>query len=150
MIKKLRMWFMAVLFVSLAGGSSFAITAPTSVSAAGCSSGFLTFPTWYDGISKSSGSGSSATCEITSPSDYKGGIQQYILRIILNVVDIMLQVVGYISVGFLIYGGYLYMIGAGSPDRMTGARKTIINAVVGLVISFFSVLIVNVIAGRFS
>jgi len=144
------MWFMAMLFASLVGGSSFAIATPTSVSAAGCSSGFLTFPTWYDGIGESKGSGKSATCEIKSPSDYSGGLQSYVLRIVLNVVDIMLQVVGYISVGFLIYGGYLYMIGAGSPDRMTGARKTIINAVVGLVISFFSVLIVNVIAGRFS
>jgi hypothetical protein len=59
----------------------------------------------------------------------------------------ILQLVGYIAVGFIIFGGYKYMISAGSPDGMVKARKTITNAIIGLVISIFSVAIVKIISG---
>ena len=48
-----------------------------------------------------------------------------------------------LAVAFIIYGGYKYMISAGSPDGMTGAKKTIMNAVIGLVLSIAAVAIVR-------
>ena len=59
----------------------------------------------------------------------------------------ILQIVAYIAVAFIIVGGFKYITSAGSPDGMVKARKTITNAVVGLLISIFSVAIVNVISG---
>jgi hypothetical protein len=48
---------------------------------------------------------------------------------------------------FLIIGGYKYLLSAGDPNKMTAAKNTILHAVIGLVISLFSVAIVNIVAG---
>jgi hypothetical protein len=104
-----------------------------------CTDSFLTFPSWYRGLT-------TADCEIESPT--VKGFEVFIWTIVLNVVEIILNLVGYVSVGFIIYGGYKYMISAGSPDGMVAARKTILNAVIGLVISIGSVAIVRTIAEK--
>lgn len=113
----------------------------------------LTIPAWYNGISRQAtintttgSSGQELDCEIAPPSAV-GGIGAFIWRIVLNIVEMMLNLVGYASVAFIIYGGYKYIYGAGSPDKMVSARKTILNAVVGLIISIMSIAIVNTIAG---
>lgn len=106
----------------------------------GCDDRFLTFPTWYHGLTKKG-------CEIMSPSEVVGGLKVFIWTIVLNIIEIMLNLVGYLSVGFIIYGGYKYIISAGSPNGMVSARKTIMNAVIGLILSIVSVAIVNTIAG---
>ena len=106
---------------------------------------FLTFPAWYRGVVDSE-------CNIMSPSDPKFGdnpLSGFIWRIGLNIVEIILNAVGYAAVAFIIYGGYKYMISAGSPDGMVGARKTILNASIGLIISIAAVAIVNTIANAF-
>lgn len=105
-----------------------------------CNPHFLTFPTWYRGLTK-------GDCSIKSPSDV-GGISPFIWKIVLNIVEIMLQLVGYASVGFIMYGGFLYLTSAGQPDKATAGRKTILNAIIGLVLSFFSVAIVTLISGN--
>ena len=101
---------------------------------------FLTIPAWYNGIVD-------GNCEIIKPQpgDTKY-LQHTITVVILNIVTIILNVVGYASAAFIIYGGYKYMVSAGSPDGMVGARKTIMNAVIGLVISLASIAIVTTIA----
>ena len=104
---------------------------------------FLTFPAWYRGIVNSD-------CSIKSPAAPEfGGFSGFIWRIGLNIVEIILNAVGYAAVGFIIYGGYKYMISAGSPEGMVAARKTIMNASIGLVISIAAVAIVNTIAECF-
>ena len=47
---------------------------------------------------------------------------------------------------FIIKGGFNYMLSAGSTDGMAGAKKTITNAVIGLVIVLLSAAIINTIA----
>ena len=123
------------------GGIYDTILLPITASAACCSIKYLTLTALYTELLDRS-------CEINSP-DIVGGLSPFIWKIVSNVIEIALQAVAYISVGFIIYGGYLYMIGAGSADKMVNARKTILNAVIGLVISFFSVVAVNLIASRF-
>lgn len=107
----------------------------------GCDSSFLTIPAWYNGLTVVDGE----NCEIRSPNDV-GGVASFIWRVGLNIVEMLLRVVGYVAVGYIIYGGYQYMISAGSPDGMTSARKTIVNAAIGLVISVAAAGIVNVVA----
>jgi hypothetical protein len=132
-------WFAAVVFVTTAGGALLTVATP-QVSLAACEGRLLTIPAWYNGITDDS-------CNIKSPPNTTEGLSRYIWTIALNIVEMILQIVGYIAVGFIIYGGYKYMISAGAADGMVKARKTITNAVVGLLISIFSVVIVNIIAG---
>lgn len=113
------------------------------VSAAGCGGSFLTFPAWYDGLTDGS-------CDIKQPASGTNGsgLSKFIWRIVLNVIDMALQVVAYAAFAFIIYGGFKYLTSSGQSDKTTAARKTIMNAVVGLVISFFSVVIVKIVANN--
>lgn len=106
---------------------------------------FLLFPAWYNGLLDPDDS----DCGIISPSklNEEDGLSVFIWRIALNIVEILLVAAGYLAVGFIIYGGYKYMISAGSPDGMVSARKTIMNACIGLVISIAAVAIVNTVSG---
>lgn len=133
---RLKNWVMAVFFVMTAGGAAGSMMAPTPAAAV-CVDRFLTFPTWYRGVTD-------GNCEITMPSNDLSG---FIWRIALNIVEIMLQLAGYVAVAFVIYGGFLFMISTGSPEGAAKARTTIFNALIGLVLSIASVAIVNLIAG---
>lgn len=127
-----------LVFTSLFAGFSAAYIPATANAACG---GFLSFPAWYDGLTTDN------TCEeIISPDKFSGGLQGFITRLVLNVVNILLQTVGYIAVGFIMYGGFMYLTSGGESDRIAAGRKIIMNAVVGLVISFFSVVIVSLVA----
>ena len=136
-MKRIRNWIAALLFVTTAGGATLALATPQTTYAA-CNDRLLTFPAWYRGLT-------TADCDIKSPTD--GGLQKFIWTIALNVLEVMLQLVGYVSVGYIITGGFKYMTSSGAPDGMAKARQTILNAVIGLGISLFSVAIVNVVAG---
>jgi hypothetical protein len=59
----------------------------------------------------------------------------------------LLQAAGYVATIFIIVGGFKFLTGTGSPDTVAKARTTILNAVIGLIISIFSVAIVNAVAG---
>lgn len=141
MIRKLTSGIIAVMVMSL-GFTAAAMVPSSTASAAGCESRFLTFPAWYNGLLDES------TCEVEFPNtaDTADGLSNFIWRIVLNVIEMALQLVAYASAGFIIYGGFRYLTSSGSPDKTTAARKTIMNAVIGLVISFFSVVIVTLIA----
>lgn len=137
-MKRIRNFLAAMLFVASTGGALVTIAAPQPVSAA-CNDRVLGFPAWYKGLTTSS-------CEIRSPSSVNGGISTFIWTIVLNIIEFLLQLVGYLAVAYIIVGGYRYMTSAGSPDGMSKAKTTILNAVIGLVISILSVAIVNLIA----
>lgn len=138
MLQKLRNWTLAVLMAGVLGGATVGVAVPATANAA-CVDRFLTFPTWYRGLTDGS-------CNFQALSG-ANGLRDTIWKIALNIVEIILQLVGYVSVGFIIYGGFRYLTSAGSPDGNAKSRKTIINAIIGLVISIFSVGIVNVVAG---
>ncbi len=140
----LRRFKAMVVALAILGASMAVVplTAPTTRAAGhanGCSSTFLTFPTWYDGLVN-------ADCDIKQPG--KNGapeLQGYILRIVLNILEIMLQLVAYATVGYIIYGGFKYLTSPSDSSKIAGGRKTIQNAIIGLVISFMSIAIVSLI-----
>lgn len=148
-MKHIKNWIFALLFTTLAGGSMMALV-PQSASAAPvsnvgeCSRGFLTFPTWFRDLVKVENS----ECVIMSP-DEVGGISNFIWRIVLNIIEIGLQIVGYIAVAFILYGGFQFMTSAGDPQRAASSRTTLINAIIGLVVSIASVAIINLVMGVF-
>lgn len=149
MIKKLRLWMAAMAFAGLVGGSFTAIATPQTSFAAACESRVLGFPTWYRTLGETKTVDGEETCEIQKPGSGRNGLSNFIWKIVLNVLEIALLLVGYLAVGFIIYGGFKYITGAGSPDKITAGRKIILNAVIGLVISIFSVAIVNLVIRGF-
>lgn len=138
MNKKIRNWIAALLFVTSAGGATLAVATPQSAFAA-CNDTLLTFPAWFKGLTDGS-------CNIKSPTD-AGGLSTFIWTIVLNVIEMCLQLVGYISAGFIIRGGFKYMTSVGDPGEVAKAKKIITDAIIGLVLSIFSVAIVNLVAG---
>jgi hypothetical protein len=59
------------------------------------------------------------------------------------VVNVLLFVNGIISVIMIIVGGLRYVTSAGNASAVTGAKNTIIYAVIGLVVAFLAFAIVN-------
>ena len=126
--------------------------APVSVSAAAqqCGAGgFTLLPPWYKGLEKGCSSGTSGTGGVKSPAEYGKGLDGWILKIALNIIEALLYVTGYASLGFIIWGGMKFMLYGDNSQGVASARKTIQNAIIGLVISLFAVAIVNVISGAF-
>ena len=108
------------------------------------------FPHWYDGYCTMGPYGP----QIKSPNSMSAStegtqmnIGQWVMGIALNIVQMILYAVGYISIGYIIYGGFKFMINGDSSSGTASARKTIQNAVIGLVISIMSVAIVKFVAG---
>ena len=64
-----------------------------------------------------------------------------------DVVRVMLFGVGAISVIMIIYSGILYVISAGSSEKIKKAKDTIKYSIVGLVISILAYAIVNFVIG---
>lgn len=123
-----------------AAASTFIVPAKAfAATAAKCSTsvlGFLDFPTWYKYLNPSFSNGE---CVLSFD------IKQDIPRVLLAVFEILLRVGGMVAVGFIIFGGFQYMLSQGEPERTKGARSTILNALIGLAISLSAVAIVNLI-----
>jgi hypothetical protein len=105
--------------------------------------GFLGFPAWYkylDGV-KDPNNG------LCAPQ--MSGINDVWL-VLAALIEILLRVAALMAVAFVIYGAASYMTSQGEPDKTTKARRTIINALVGLAIAIIAGATVGFIAGRFN
>lgn len=81
------------------------------------------------------------------PSGYSGNCGNYgvddFLVLAINISKWILGIVGSLALLMFIYGGLMFLISAGSADKIGQAKKIIIAAVVGLVIVFSSYLIIQ-------
>ena len=98
---------------------------------------FLGMPAWYRGLQDSKDCSSIQTTDI----------QTMILTLALNILQAAMVIVAYVAVGFIIKGGYMYMVSSGSPDAMAKAKNTIRDALIGLVIAISAAAIVDMVAG---
>ena len=90
-----------------------------------------------------------ATCEPRLDFFKKGKLDLSDLSGIgLAIVDDLLRIAAFVAIGFVIYGGYLYITSQGSPDQTQRAQNTIQNALIGLVIAVMSVALVAYIGNR--
>lgn len=124
---------MCVVFV----GTAIGFATPAH---AACSDSLLGFPAWYRGLQKDD-------CSVKSPAEVSGGFSSFIWIIALNIIQILMVLVGYAAMLFLIKGGFQYITAAGSPDSMSSAKKTLANAVIGLIIAIAAASIVNAVTG---
>ena len=118
-----------------------------AASAAACTSdtsGFLGLPTWYKYLNPKFVNGE---CVLMPDANGVSNFNFFtdLPKVLLAVFEIILRIGGLVAVGFVIYGGIQYIISQGEPDKAKGARTTILNAIIGLVITLSAVAIVNVI-----
>ena len=101
----------------------------------------LTLKPWYSGLTNND-------CSLKTPGQDTNSQANYIWKIALNIVDDLLQLIGYTTVGYIMYGGFLMMTSNGAPDKAARGRKTIMSAAIGLVIALASVALVNFISSK--
>ena len=65
----------------------------------------------------------------------------------INISKWILGIVGSLALIMFIYGGFMFLISAGSADKVTQAKKIIVAAVIGLLIVFTSWLIIKFVMG---
>jgi len=66
--------------------------------------------------------------------------------LLFRVIQIMLAIAGLVAVIFLIIGGFRYITAGGNEEASEAAKKTITNAIIGVVIIILSFVIVRVVA----
>ena len=62
----------------------------------------------------------------------ESALSQRIWTIAANVLTDITVIASYAALGFVIYGGYLYMFSAGDPGKAASGKKTLINAFIGI------------------
>lgn len=76
-----------------------------------------------------------------------GGGEDEMMGIVKNVLNAIFGIMGVISAVVIIIGGVLYIISAGDPGKVATAKKAILYAVIGLVVSLSAFAITNFILG---
>lgn len=107
---------------------------------------FLGFPKWYKYLGQQPVTDAVSGATICNAK--LNGIQDVWL-VVAAVIELLLRISALIAIGFIIYGGVSYVISQGVPDKTKKAQATIINALIGLVISIIATASVSFFAGRF-
>ena len=82
-------------------------------------------------------------CVVGTPK--KDAMAAFVWVIILNILFDMFAILGLVSTGFIIYGGYWYLRSGGDPTFVARGKKTIQAAVVGMGIALLATLVTNLI-----
>lgn len=146
-MKKIVTIILSSIFIFFAAAPITATLTPTQVSAADttrdCDAGFLNIPPWYRGLTDPAND-----CNLIGPDkNDPDGLSKYIWRIVLNGIEIALTLTMYVAIFFILYGGFLFMTGGGVAAQIEKGRKTLFNAVIGLVISLGAIAITKFIFG---
>ena len=67
-----------------------------------------------------------------------------------TITNVLLYVLGSISVIMIIIGGLRYVISGGNSTNVTAAKNTILYAIVGVIIAILSYAIINFVLGSFT
>lgn len=132
-IKRFLQYSLLVAVTALTFTASSPLVSTTSA-CDGAGSRILTFPKWQNQLP-----GSCDKPQIKELNDF--------WVIALNLVEILLQVVAYVSAGYVVWGGFKYIKSEGEPNKIAESRSAIMAAVIGLVIALTSVAIVAYVQG---
>lgn len=141
MIKK-SLIALALIF---SGAVAHATLVPATANAACTNGRLLTLKPWFQGLQKSDCKTMKSIGDKND--DSTATLSTYIWTIVLNIVEDLLHVAGFVTVGFIIYGGFVFLTSGGSPDRANQGRKTVLSAVIGLVVAMASIALINLVAG---
>lgn len=123
-------------------GSTLGLSSPVSAAACGDQSLFG-IPAWFNHLTVTE----NGSCSVKNPGNGPNDLSKFIWTIALNILQAALVIVAYVTIFFLLKGGFMYMTAAGASDKMVSAKKTITNAVIGLIIALLAASIVNAVAG---
>jgi hypothetical protein len=96
---------------------------------------FLGLPTWYKYLEKELDSSGRCSPVIEDANAA--------LPIGIAVLEIGLRLAGVVAVAMVFVGSFRFIASAGNGDAAAGARKTVINAIIGLIIVVMSTAIIN-------
>ncbi len=126
-IKKITMALSALLVTS---GLTLAVaTVPAHAQEVSCDSGV------GRGVALTNPEAGDTTCTDDGETSFAS--------IVRNIINIFSIVVGAVSVIMIIVGGFRYIISNGDSNGVSGAKNTILYAIIGLVIVLFAQVIVR-------
>lgn len=67
-----------------------------------------------------------------------------------TITDVMLFIIGAVSVIMLIIGGIRYVVSGGDSTAVQNAKNTILYAIVGVVVALLAYAVINFVVGSFS
>jgi len=102
------------------------------------------FHSWDYGFDHA-GIGEDGTCHVVMPKS----IPTFIWTIVLNIFYDISIIAGVIAVIMIIANGFQYMTSGGSSDKVSKAKKGLMQAIIGLAIALLAATIVNFIVGIF-
>lgn len=71
------------------------------------------------------------------------GTQEPLPRVILNIINFVLILVGVLALAYLVYGGFRYITSRGDETAVEEAKGIITNAVIGIVVIGIAAAVVN-------
>lgn len=86
--------------------------------------------------------GSTSDCADT------GDAEETVNSLVTTIINIFSVVVGIVAVIMIIYGGFKYITSGGDSGNITGAKNTILFAIVGLIIVAMAQIIVRFVLAR--
>jgi len=112
-----------------------------------CSKKILLIPSWSEDLAviKKDGDQTTKTCYILNPNEFPGGLNAFIVKIITNITQILLSLIGYLAVGFVLYGSFILLTSSGRSEAVAKGRQTIVRALIGMVIGIGGSAIVGTI-----
>lgn len=69
--------------------------------------------------------------------------------IVIPIIESLVRAAAWVAVGMIFWGAILYVKSQGDSGKVTAARETIRDAIIGLVIAVTSVAIIQYVASRF-
>lgn len=141
----------STLGLILIGVFGYVFMAANPVYAAPCSTGGGALPTtvfvpWYKYLECGANGAPVIDGDPDSPA-FNGGWGKAMPLIGMAVIEMLTRIAGLIAVGFIIWGGIQYTTSQGEPEGINNAKSTILNAIVGLVISLIAIGLVQFVAG---
>lgn len=126
-MQRIKLSFVSIMALALFGGTALATVSGTVASAA-CT-----------------GSSNGLDCAIDGANNVKtGGSKSGNLNTaIKTITNILLFIIGAVSVIMLIIGGMKYVMSNGSPDAIKSAKNTILYAVIGIIVAIAAYAIVS-------
>lgn len=103
---------------------------------------FLGLPAWYKYLEGNVEQPSGRCVPVLSGDDEEGQINSA-LPIGLAILEGMLRISSVVAVVMIFWAGFKYILSQGNGDAAAGARKTAINAMIGLTIVIFATTFVS-------
>lgn len=151
-----RLSLAGLLFIVVLGGIVFSPLSPNRVSAVNECNGdktVLGIPVWSKYLPHEETNGACRpvirTNDAPNPDAPAGETAQGIENILLigiAVLEIGITLAGLVAVVMVFIGAFRYLISTGTPDKTASAQKTVINALVGLVIVIVATRVTSFIA----